>query len=138
MNHEEMERAIEFLLEHDSRFNEAIDRIKESIDRLTAAQEKTSVNIQELTDAQARTANDLHLLTGKMLELGEIVARSEEQAEADRRDSRESINSLREEMRDGFNKLILGNEVTRDLAQDVARLAIATSQRVTGIESKLE
>ena len=41
-------------------------------------------------------------------------------------------------MRDGFNKLILANEVTRDLTQNVARLAIATSQRVTTIESKLE
>jgi hypothetical protein len=138
MNHEEMERAIEFLLEHDSRFNEAINRVKESIDRLTTTQEKTSANIQGLTDAQTRTTNDLHLLTGKVLDLAEIAARLEAQAEADRRGMRESINGLREEMRDGFNKLILANEVTRDLAQNVARLAIATSQRVTTIESKLE
>ena len=30
-------------------------------------------------------------------------------------------------IRDGFNKLILSNEITRDLSNQVARLAIETS-----------
>jgi Mg-chelatase subunit ChlI len=48
----------------------------------------------------------------------------------------ENINSLINEMREGFNNLILANEVTRKLAEDVARLAIATSQRVTNLEGR--
>jgi hypothetical protein len=54
------------------------------------------------------------------------VSRLEVQAELDR-----------QETRDAIDKLILGNEVTRSLAQDVSRLAIATSQRVTTIEEEL-
>jgi hypothetical protein len=138
MNHEEMERAIEFLLEHDSRFNEAIDRVKESLDRMTKLQEMNAANIQGLTVTQAKTTDDLHLLTGKVLDLTELVSRLETQAEADRRETRESINNAIEEMRESFDKLILANEVTRDLSENVARLAVATSQRVTTIENKLE
>ena len=37
------------------------------------------------------------------------------------------LDRLSEEMRDGFNKLIAANEVKCDLANQVARLAIATS-----------
>jgi hypothetical protein len=48
------------------------------------------------------------------------------------------FDGLIHEMRDGFNKLILSNEVTRDLASQVARLAIATSQRVAVLEDKLK
>lgn len=50
----------------------------------------------------------------------------------------ETFERVTEEMRDGFNKLILANEVTRDLASQVARLAIATSQRVTILEDRLK
>ena len=42
------------------------------------------------------------------------------------------------EMREGFNNLIVADEVTRKLAEDVGRLAIATSQRVSILESRLE
>jgi hypothetical protein len=47
---------------------------------------------------------------------------------------REGFASLREEMREGFNNLIVANEVTRELAQRAAELTIATSQRVTKLE----
>lgn len=117
MNQEEMERAIEFLIEHHAKFSTDIDKLKE---------------------LQAQTTRDIQALTANM-------DRAEAQAEADRREmrenfnhTRESIDSLREEMRETFDKLILANEVTRALSEDVARLAIATSQRVTTIESKLE
>jgi len=76
-----------------------------------------------------------------------IQARSV-QAEADRRDMREGFervsvemrgmfDGVTEEMRAGFNKLILSNEITCDLSSQVARLAIATSQRVTALEDKM-
>ncbi|HET8674929.1 MAG TPA: hypothetical protein VFO63_04000 [Blastocatellia bacterium] len=110
MNHEEMERAIEFLLEHHAKLSTDLDKLKE---------------------LQAQTTSDIQALTAN-------IARSEAQAEADRREMHESINSLKEEMREGFDKLILANEVTREFSENVARLAMATSQRVTTIESKLE
>jgi DNA repair exonuclease SbcCD ATPase subunit len=84
----------------------------------------------ELTETVARlesqTASDLQLLTGKLLELTETVARLESQAEVDRAEIREAINNL-----------IVANEVTRKLSEDVARLAIQTSQRVSGLESRM-
>ena|ERR1051325_10805303 len=48
----------------------------------------------------------------------------------------QNINSLITEMREGFNNLIVANEVTRNLAEEATKLAIQTSQRVTRIEDK--
>jgi rubrerythrin len=103
MTGEEMERAIEFLLNHHASVSSDIEGLKE-------AQMRTAANIASLV----------------------------EHAEADRREMRETFGTVAEEMRNGFNKLILSNEVTRDLCSQVARLAIQTSQRVTTIEEKLQ
>lgn len=105
MTGEEMERAIQFLIEHHA---------------------NVSTEIEGLTAAQATTAANIESLTGIVVDLAESVSRLEAQAEIDRH-----------EIRDAINNLILGNEVTRSLAQDVARLAIATSQRVTNLEEKV-
>jgi len=40
-------------------------------------------------------------------------------------------------MHDAINGLIVGNQVTRQLAKDVARLEVQTSQRVTGLERRV-
>jgi len=102
MTGEEMERAIQFLIEHHA--------------KVSAAQDRNTANIAELAQS---------------------VSRLEAQAETDRREMRERFEIVTEEMRDGFNKLILGNEITRDLTNQVTRLAIETSQRVTVVEGKL-
>ncbi|HXU37203.1 MAG TPA: hypothetical protein VN937_12645 [Blastocatellia bacterium] len=94
MTGEEMERAIQFLIEHHA--------------RVSAAQDRNTANIAALT----RT----------VVELAESVSRLEVQAD---------------ETRDAIDKLILSNEVTRDLANQVARLAATTSQRVTALEGRL-
>jgi chromosome segregation ATPase len=105
MTGEEMERAIQFLIEHHARVSTDIEGLKE-------AQERTTANIEALT----RTVG----------ELADSVSRLEAQAESDR-----------DETRDAIDKLILSNEVTRDLANQVARLAATTSQRVTALEGRL-
>jgi hypothetical protein len=46
------------------------------------------------------------------------------------------IEQLTAEMREGFNNLIVANEVTRRLAEDVARLAVQNSQRITKLEER--
>lgn len=120
MTGEEMERAMQFLIEHHARMSTDIERLKET-------QERTATNLESLAQS---------------------VARLEAHAEIDRREMRERFDhtttemrerfdSITEEMRDGFNKLILSNEVTRDLADKIGRLAVATSQRVTVLEDKL-
>lgn len=105
MTGKEMERAIEFLINHHATVSSDIEGLKE-------AQKSTAANIAALAET--------------VVSLASSVSRLEAQAELDR-----------QETRDAIDKLILGNEVTRSLAQDVSRLAIATSQRVTTIEEKL-
>jgi hypothetical protein len=105
MTGEEMERAIQFLINHHA---------------------KVSSDIEGLKEAQKSTAANIAALTETVVSLASSVSRLEAQGELDR-----------QETRDAIDKLILGNEVTRSLAQDVSRLAIATSQRVTTIEEKL-
>lgn len=98
MTGEEMERAIQFLIEHHA--------------KVSTAQDRATANIAALT----RT----------VVELAESVSRLEAQAESDR-----------QEMRDTIDNLLLSNEVTRDLANQIGRLAIATAQRVTALEGRL-
>lgn len=105
MTGEEMERGIQFLIEHHARISTDIEGLKET-------QERTAANIESLT----RT----------VVGIAESVSRLEAQAESDR-----------QEMREAIDQLILSNEVTRDLANQIGRLAVATSQRVTALEGRL-
>ena len=93
MNGEEMERAFQFLIEHHERMSTDIERLKET---------------------QERTA-------AKLATLAESVSRLEAQGETDRPEMRESFEIVTEEMRDRFKKMILGDEVTLDLTNQVAR-----------------
>jgi hypothetical protein len=108
MSSDNIQSQIEFILEHQAKFSEDIDRLKET-------QSQQAENIGRLTEA---------------------VAGMQAQMEADRQETRDTISSMITEMRDGFNNLIVANEVTRKLSEDVARLAVQTAQRVTELESK--
>jgi predicted nucleic acid-binding Zn-ribbon protein len=94
MTGEEMERAIQFLIEHHA---------------------KVSTEIKGLNEAQKKTAANIASLAAN-------VSRLEAHAQANRRERRETFHILTEEMRARFNKLILSNEVARDLSNQVARL----------------
>jgi ABC-type transporter Mla subunit MlaD len=83
MSSDNIQRQIEFILEHQAKFSEDLERLKE-------VQSQQAENINKLTEATAST-----------------------QAQLD---------SVISEMRDGFNKLILSNEVTRDFANKIASL----------------
>jgi hypothetical protein len=48
------------------------------------------------------------------------------------------LEEYRLETREAINNLIVANEVTRDLAEKVARLAISTSQKVSALENARE
>lgn len=76
--------------------------------------------IEFLLGHQAKVSADIDRLV-------ETVSRLETQAELGREETREAVNNL-----------ILANEVTRSLSENVARLTIAPSQRVTTLEEKLK
>jgi hypothetical protein len=94
--------------------------------------------IESLINHHAKVSSDIEGLKEAQMKTAANIASLVKQAEADRRETRETFHMLTEEMREGFNKLILSNEVTRDLSNQVARLAIETSQRVSVIEDKLK
>ncbi|HKV41368.1 MAG TPA: hypothetical protein VJX67_19335 [Blastocatellia bacterium] len=75
MTHDEMERAIAFLLGHQAKSSTETDNLRASVTELTA-----------------------------------------------------TVKALTEEMREGFNNLILANEVTRDLASKTAELTVNTAR----------
>jgi cell division FtsZ-interacting protein ZapD len=105
MTNEQMERAIEVLLDHHAKF---------------------SVDIGELKDVQRQQAENLNKLTADVQALTDNMGAMQSQ-----------IDSIITEMRDGFDKLILANEVSRHLAEQAIKLSIAVSQRVTGIDQRV-
>jgi hypothetical protein len=102
-----------------------------------------------LLESQAKNSTDIAFTNEAVNKLAETVSqdRLEDRArlEAYRRDNREQmeayrglLEAYRQETREAINNLIIANEVTRDLAEKVARLAITTSQRVTALETARE
>ena len=102
MTFDQLERAVEFLREHHSKFSVEMDLLKEA---QAQAQKQHAADIADLREIQRQQA--------------------------------ENIAAMGAEMREYFDKLIVANEVTRDLANRIGELAIATSQRVTRLEQKL-
>jgi predicted nucleic acid-binding Zn-ribbon protein len=100
MTGEEMERAIQALIERHAKVSAGIVGLK-------AAQERTSANLEALAQR---------------------VARMEARSKNHRRETREPSRVMNEDLRDGFRRLMLGNEVTRDLARQVAHLCASRGQ----------
>ena len=105
--------------------------------------------MKSLLESQAGTSAKLALTIEAVNRLAETVERdrreNRELLEAHRLENREQLDAQRElldeyrhETREAINNLIIGNEVTRDLAERVARLAISTSQRVSALENARE
>jgi methyl-accepting chemotaxis protein len=84
---------------------------------------RLSVDIAELKEVQKQQAANLESQSANI-----------DRLTADIDGLRDSVAAMRDEMREGFNNLIIANEVTRDLAERVGKLALATSQRVTNLE----
>jgi len=155
MTGKEMEQAIEFLLNHHSEVSADIRGLKE-------AQKKTDAQLQVLIASVNKLSQNASRREAQMEEMreanremrgsiGELRESIAEMRESDREmresigEMRESIGEMREtvvgvmeEMRDGFNNLIIANEVTRNLAEQAAKLAISANQRVTKLEDRLQ
>lgn len=94
------------------------ENFQRKMDFIVEQQAKFSVDIELLKEAQKQQAETINRLF-------ETVTVMHAQADADRIEIREAINNL-----------IVANEVTRKLSEDVARLAIQTSRRVDSLEDK--
>ena len=105
MSSENIQRQIEFILEHQAKFSEDLEQLKE---------------------VQAHQAKNIDKLSKVTTSLSETVAATQAQ-----------LDSVISEMRDGFDKLILSNEITRDFAQKIASLEVQTSQRMTKLEQRV-
>ncbi len=99
--------------------------------------------IESLVHNQAKNTSAIMLTNEAVNKLAEAVARDQvenraqrEPLKADRQETREQLDAYRQETREHINNLIIANEVTRDLAEQVAKLAVTTSQRVPALDSK--
>jgi flagellar capping protein FliD len=118
MSSDNIQRQIEFIIEHQAKFSEDIERLKE-------VQSRQAESINKLTEATGRLTEATGSLTEATGSLTETAASTQAQ-----------LDSVITEMRDGFNKLILSNEVTRDFANKIASLEVQTSQRMTRVEQR--
>jgi cell division septum initiation protein DivIVA len=99
MTHDDLERAIEFVLAQQAKSNGETDDLRATVNRLAGTVAELSTTVAELST---------------------------------------TVKAVIEEMREGFNNLIVANEVTRDLASKTAELAVNTARRVTRIERELK
>jgi hypothetical protein len=114
MTSEEMERAIEFLLESQAKNSTNIAFTNEAVNKLAETVSQDRLEDRARLEASRRE--------------------NREQMEA----YRGLLEAYRQETREAINNLIIANEATRDLAEKVAKLAITTSQRVTALETARE
>jgi len=111
MSSEHFQRQMDFIIEQQARFSADIEELKE-------VQKKQAANLDRLT-------TDVQSLTTDVQSLTQSVTVMQSEMEANR-----------EEAREAFNNLIIANEVTRNLAENVAKLVIALSQKVTALEPR--
>ncbi|HKV38375.1 MAG TPA: hypothetical protein VJX67_04115 [Blastocatellia bacterium] len=106
MTHDELERAMEFVLAQQAKSSAETEGLKATVNKLAGTVTELAETVTELAET----------VTGLSATVKTVV----------------------EEMREGFNNLIISNEVTRDLANKAAELALNTAHRVTRIEQHLE
>lgn len=111
MTDEEVERAIEFLLIKEARLDEQLEKLANENRVLAETVSGMATEVRRVTTG----------LEGVVHQVDGLA---------------QQVDSVIQEMRDGFNHLIVANEVTRKLTEEVATLAVQTSKRVTILESR--
>ena len=86
------------------------------MDSLLQHHARLSVDIAELKEVQKQQAANLDRQAGNI-----------DRLTADIDGLKDSVAAMRDEMREGFYNLIIANEVTRDLAERVGKLALRHS-----------
>ncbi len=110
MDQQQLENTIQFLLDNQAKFHSDLELMKES-QQETTAQIKT---LAENTNAQIQA----------LVESQQTLT--------------DNVEAMRLETREAFNNLIIANEATRDLANQMGKLIVNVSQRLSIVEQSLE
>ena len=94
-------------------------RFQHHVEFMLEQQARFDERLSRLEETQVRQTENINRLV-------DVVSRMQEEMDANRI-----------EIRGAIDQLILGNEVTRDLANKVAALEVQTSQRVTSLERRV-
>ncbi|HVF89025.1 MAG TPA: hypothetical protein VNH22_03085 [Blastocatellia bacterium] len=116
------------------------DNIQRKMDFIVEQQAKFSVDIELMKEAQKNLAAEVLALTSDVRKLTETVGTTQSEMLKGFNEMREGFNEMREgfnETREAINNLVVANEVTRKLSEEVAGLALQTSRRVTRLEEKV-
>lgn len=112
------------------------DNIQRKMDFIVEHQAKFSVDIELLKESQKQLTADVSALTNNVESMRAEMQTDRQETRALIQETRALITDIVTQMQAGFQELIVANEVTRKLAEDTARIAIGTSQRVTKLEEK--
>ena len=144
MSQEDMEKLIQFIVEQQAKNTVGMEQLQEAqlqtntyLKALSKDVAEVFRTVEALSKDGERVTRNIDELTGIIAGLTESVRTMEVQAELDRKDFHETMESMREEIRESFDKLILANEVTRDLANKIGDLAYNTSKRVSRLEHEV-
>jgi hypothetical protein len=99
-------------------------------------QEQIEKTIEFLLDNQAQLHTDLELLKEAQRETTQQIKTLAENTNAQIQALTENVEAMRLETREAFDNLIIGNEVTRNYANEIAKLTVNLSQRLTIVEQK--
>jgi hypothetical protein len=108
MDQQQIENTIQFLLENQAKFHSDLELLKEAQRETTAQIQSLAVSQQALAE---NTSAQIQALTG-------------------------NVEAMRLETQEAFNNLIVANESTRDLANQMGKLIVNVSQRLTIVEQK--
>jgi len=113
---------MEFIVEQQARIDANMESVSLRLDSLSRNVEEFVAETREAFDNLNRTVDDLvHTVDDLVHTVDDLV---------------HSVDGFVVETREAIGNLIIANEVTRDLTEQVARLAIQTSHRVSELEGK--
>jgi DNA repair ATPase RecN len=101
--------------------------------------EEMEKTIQFLIDSQAKFLTDIERLKESQQKTDaqiQALAKSQQNTDLQIRILAENIEAQRQEMREAFEKLVMANEVTRELAVQIGSLVVQTSQRLARLEEQ--
>jgi hypothetical protein len=102
-------------------------QIENTIQFLVENQAKFHSDLELLKESQQKTDAQIQALTETIGILSERVD-----------DVVGAIDVMRTELRESFDNLIIGNEVTRNFANEIGKLIVNVSQRLTSVEQRLD
>jgi uncharacterized protein YoxC len=139
MSSDNIQRKMDFIVEQQAKFTVDIELLQEAQKQQSANLDRLTIDVQALTsDVQALTynvqgmASDVQVVVSNV----QVVVSNVQGMTIDVQTLGKIIQDGFNETRESVNNLIIANEVTRELAGEVARLAVKTSQRVTLLEEK--